>query len=88
MHAAGSSKVASTNDDQSQLDLIWNLRDRDVPLPGLVEDWLGISAVALQPQLALLHDPSAGPMPLSFVIFFTKDPRAYKIVCCLDLAAI
>lgn len=79
MHLAASSTATSTNADQGLLDPIWDLLDRDVPLPDLVEDWPGINAVALQTQLVPTHDPSAGPMPLGFAYFLTKDPCPYRI---------
>lgn len=73
-----SNSPATSPSAQDQIDLIWDILDRDKILPDLVADWPGINAVAPRDHLISLHDQDAGPMPISFACFLTKDPCPYS----------
>lgn len=67
----------SPQSNQDVIDLIWDPLDRDRLLTDLSE-FPDISTVARQGGLISAHSKNAGPMPLEFASFLTKDPSSFS----------
>lgn len=64
---------------QIAVDAIWDLLDCDSVIVVLVAECHGINAIAVRKKLVPPQDPDAGPMPVGFVYFVSKDPRDKKL---------
>lgn len=69
------------------IDLIWNLLDRDAVLPDCITEWPGANALAVREELIPAHDPSVGLMLICFAYFILKDLRDPKVEFRVDRAA-
>lgn len=81
------SPVASNNDTQYLIPSNSDLLDRDRPLLDFDADWPGTSSVAVNSQLVLSHDPSAGLILLGSTYFLMKTPFPYSIAHHVDRSA-